>query len=250
MGVLIAYLLGILSAIKHKPHGKRDAFATGQEHNPSPSPVVIFNPPPTLTDEERAEKERQKRREKFRTGLEVAGFIVLFFYTTFNGFMYWEMRKATEAAKRALEVTERAYINAGIPTAYTYSLKDNAPQNQGRVMIPIENAGHIAARNLTCYADEERVLGSKVIHSASVILCEEGTWIPPGTGSYAFGVPLLDFQPNEMREIKSGREEIRLAGKIVYDDGFGTKDESYFCFVSDPTIPSEWKVCKIIFPPK
>lgn len=156
-----------------------------------------------------------------------------------------EMRKSTDAMNRALEITERAYLNVGTPAMYIYSATEGAKQDRARVMVPIENSGHIPAKNLTCYVHEARVVNSKIVHSTDVVLCEEGIGIPPGAGHFNIGVPLLNFGLDEMREIKSGRERVRIVGKIRYDDGFGTMDESYFCFSSNPTIPSEWQSCSL-----
>lgn len=84
MGILIAYLLGILTATKSEYHNRsnnQQAANSRESKTPLDSPLSVICLPPTLTDEEAAEKKKNKGRKTVKFWTQIATLIVLCVYT-------------------------------------------------------------------------------------------------------------------------------------------------------------------------
>lgn len=120
MGILIAYLLGILTASKPKDHHashNADSSNTPQRQSPSNGPLSVLCTPPTKSEEESAEGKKRKRRETIKFRVELIGAFVLVIYTAFTILMWRANKKSADAAKSAadtareqLELSERPWI--------------------------------------------------------------------------------------------------------------------------------------------
>jgi len=193
MYALLAYILGLLTGIKNQPHRKPDAAASRQENPQSqPSPIVITYSHPPLSDEEIAENKKQKRREKFKSRLEVGGLVVLIIYTAFTGFIAWETKEATKATKIAadaatkaantaqtqLEMSERPWVKAEIVSVgpITY---DDQKRMKIQFAIKIKNIGHSPAINVNIFTTiKDRMFPSDPIEQQEK-LCAGAKTIKP-----------------------------------------------------------------------
>ncbi|HEV7676789.1 MAG TPA: hypothetical protein VGQ12_19840 [Candidatus Angelobacter sp.] len=148
---IIGFILGLLTRIKNQPEGKPATHKSEQQNTQADSrPIIVTYSPPALTDQERAEKEDEKRRNKLKFRLEVAGFIVLTLYTGFTGFMYWEMKESTKTAKRQFDMSERPWVTADLVSVgpITY---DDPKRVKIQFAIKIVNIGHSPAINVNIF---------------------------------------------------------------------------------------------------
>jgi hypothetical protein len=226
-----------------------DAQSGSAETNVPPAPSIP-DLPPTKTHCEITCKTEKTWWDKIKPLVEIVGIGLLAIYTFYTIKMYRATKESADAAqvsadtaKRALEITERAYVNLGSPISYAHGITGHTYPTETVLMVPLENSGHIPATLKACNVHMIRFLQGKAFHSANVVLCEESMSLPPGSGHFTMAIPLLDFLQNEMREIKSGREQIEIEGAIRYDDGFGVTDNFHFCLFSNKTIPTGWGLC-------
>ena len=114
MGILIAYLLGILTAKKTFPDShKSQRLPAGQG--------CVICVPPVDSKEEETEKKNIKRRKTITFRVEMASAFVLFIYAVFTALIYCATKKAADAAKSAadtaskqLELAERPWVDTAI----------------------------------------------------------------------------------------------------------------------------------------
>lgn len=120
MGILIAYLLGILTTIKPKNQDGSQLHQSPEQpqgHSLPNGPISVMCVPPPLGDAEKAEKKKKKRRETIKFWLENFGAFILFGVFAFTILTWCATKKAAEAAKESadatwkqLELSERPWI--------------------------------------------------------------------------------------------------------------------------------------------
>lgn len=116
MGIIIAYLLGILTAFKPKYHDACDntySSDASQRQSPSDRPISVMCIPPAESNEERAKKKKKERRKTVKFWVEVVGIFILFVYTSFTILIWWANKKSADAAKSAADTSlasERGWI--------------------------------------------------------------------------------------------------------------------------------------------
>ena len=105
MGVLIAYLLGILTTSKsknhHAGHRSNSSDAT-QEQSPSDRPLSVVCIPPTESIEEKAKKEKKDRRETVAVVAEIVSAAILLLYFGVTILIWNANKKAADIASRQL----------------------------------------------------------------------------------------------------------------------------------------------------
>jgi hypothetical protein len=104
MGVLIAYVLGILTAIQSKYHdgSSNHETSTSQQYKHSPNgPLAVVCIPPTPTKEEETEKKKYKRRKTILYRVKIGSLIVLFIYAGFT-ILIWCVMKGQLTEMQAL----------------------------------------------------------------------------------------------------------------------------------------------------
>src|SRR5690242_9479428 len=112
---LLAYILGLLTGIKNQPKSSQITDKTQQQNTDADhGPIVVTSALPPLSDEERAEKKEKQHQNRNKYRLQIAGFIVLTFYTAFTGFMYWEIKESTKTAKRQFDASERPWVTVDL----------------------------------------------------------------------------------------------------------------------------------------
>lgn len=165
MGVLIAYLLGLLTAVRDKNDSRKNSTqeTAANQCKPVPNvPIPIVSIPPAPTDQERANKKKEERRKTVKFWAEIAGIIVLAVYTAFTAAMYFATKKSADAAKTAGEIAEfsqrpwikivdvKAKGNAAIPTltfqGFGYGFFPNGrKQVTFQLGVSSKNIGHSVA---------------------------------------------------------------------------------------------------------
>ncbi len=114
MGLFIAYLLGILTAIKPKNQDR-----SSHQTSPNPQtcqhsvngPLSVICIPPTPSSEEEADKKKQERRKTIKFRVEIAGALILLVYAFFTILIWCASKKSADAAKSAA-VTAANNLNA------------------------------------------------------------------------------------------------------------------------------------------
>jgi hypothetical protein len=130
MGMLIAYLLGILTATKPEDYDRdRDKgianFHEGQSFPQGPISVICL--PRTRTDEEQAEKKKDKRRKAMSFWIRIAGFVVLAIYAGFTILIWSANKKAADATVRAADsqvAANRAWIVPDSPPQHKQVIEE------------------------------------------------------------------------------------------------------------------------------
>src|SRR5258708_9125242 len=110
MGVLIAYLLGVLTAVRRKNQDRKHVdHETHKDCKRFPVPLPIVNVPVAQSDQERTKQEKKECREKWKFRGEIGGLIVLTVYAVFTIATWWQVKKSTDAAVRNFQTDERAW---------------------------------------------------------------------------------------------------------------------------------------------
>ena len=122
MGLLIAYLLGILTAVKREDDGSSRSKQTtlpGQSHPLPDGPLSVVCVPPTLSNEEAAEQKKQKRHRTITFWVQIATLVVFCVYAGFTIAIWSANRESASAARDGVIVArdslvagQRAYVIA------------------------------------------------------------------------------------------------------------------------------------------
>lgn len=149
MALLIAYLLGIWTAMKSKNKNRDDINQAAKQGNEQPSvngPISVMCLPPTLTDQERAEQKKKKRRETIKFSVEI---MTLVFFTIYTGatILIWCVTKnAAETSKTALTVEHRPWI--GPEHGPSVTLKVSSDEIEPSTFLSVRNYGSSVALNM------------------------------------------------------------------------------------------------------
>jgi hypothetical protein len=102
MGILVAYLLGILTALNPKHHNGSSDHNSTDYHNRQHTidgPIVCI--PAAKSVEEKTENEKKNRRETIKFRVEIVSAIVLFVYAGLTAVIAFYSIRAANAAKKA-----------------------------------------------------------------------------------------------------------------------------------------------------
>src|SRR5438094_3723839 len=105
MGMLIAYLLGILTTIKPEDQnrGRDSRIPDSHQSQPFPQgPISVVCIPRTLSDQEQAEKKKSKRRKSAAFWVQVGSLILLFVYAGFTILIWRSMKKDNDLSRQQL----------------------------------------------------------------------------------------------------------------------------------------------------
>jgi hypothetical protein len=112
MGTLIAYLLGILTAIKPEDeNGGQDSQGTdsGKCQSPPHRPLSV-GISPTLSEEERAKRKKKGRQKTISFWVRIAGLIVLLVYAGFTILIWRANKKAADTAHDTMILGYRPWL--------------------------------------------------------------------------------------------------------------------------------------------
>jgi hypothetical protein len=248
MGMLIAYLLGILTAItpedQHRRHNAKSSDSSEGQPFPNRTLSVVCIPP-TLTDEERTEKKKKKRRKTIIFWIEIASLIVFFVYATFTILIWRANKKSADAAtiasnaateslketRKQFQLDQRPYV-----AVFAFQMIDKtnkaAPAVKGRplvVGIQIKNVGKSPALNTITHrhlifgeSNIEQFRGEPPDTEKIGNVIAQGEWVT------TTAVSIKDTFANETADISrdeivmwDGTSPIIVFGRITYEDTFG-----------------------------
>lgn len=252
MGFLIAYLLGILTAVHPKnDHSSRTHTPANKSScDPFPDrPISVVSIPPPQNDEEKAKEKNKRRRETVKSWAEIIGAFILGIYAGFTILMWHEMRTSTEAANRNFRRDERSWMafkfvegnmtfTIGkpflVPTEITNTGKTPAKNVHGNIVVGILKKGeHLDFIYTPGHANYAVTAGTifpngKIVESFEAIKHGQER-----AEAIIFTAPLKD-------EIFSGQSFIVVHGRIAYNDIFGIEHWTTYCrYVLHPELISE-----------
>ena len=232
MRVLIAYVLGILSAIKNQPKtAPPHNESKNQDTNTSHNPIIVTCMLPSISDEEKAAKSEEGTRNRRKFRLEKAGFIVLLFYTFFTGMMYLANKKAADAAtesakaardavkladdtrkanEREVQLEQRAWI--------TFEQWRIVPVNQTlSVILEYSNAGKTPAFNVWIYQNLKVLPVGKTPNFNDTPQQRQGIITAGPKRELAWiNYPISQ----DIADIAAHKKEMFIYGTIWYNDAF------------------------------
>ena len=143
MGILIAYLLGVWTAVKSKSQHidrEQSTYANNHQVFPNDGPISVVCIPPPLSDTEKNKKQKTERRETIKFRVEVAGVVLLSIYAFFTILIWWANKKAADATNRA--------ANSEVAANRAWIVPDFPPQDKkaiSEVNLEWHNAGKTPA---------------------------------------------------------------------------------------------------------
>jgi hypothetical protein len=240
MGILIAYLLGILTASDPKHQDRNAHYATPNSQSAQHRPdglISVICIPPTPTGEEEAENKKTKRRATIKFRSEIGGIVILLVYTFFTGFQTLLLRQQNIGIFAASMPAESPR-----PTPFSGDLDLLRHQgvsiyfgNVGKVTSPkLFVEGQLTRQKITTYES----IGQTENRSLNATAILPYTQMPNGVSGFFPGAnPHLsfdtsDFTQNDIDEVIAGREVVEIRGHSLYNNGFwfGTVEEN-FCFL-------------------
>lgn len=240
---------------------------------PRPQPVIRaeLQLPPAITEKYAAAQHEEQRIETKKLDLEhrkfrierrklivegiVAAGVAL---TLFTAYHQWKaMLESNKITREALEITERAYLNAGFPVLHL---------DKATVWVPIENSGRLPSRDVGITATTMHFEFGGT-DPAKTFSMSDFTWggpgdmtsVPPGKGYFGVTIPISKLSPEaaawavQAEGIKNGRRPLHVSGTIEYNTGFTSstgspkRDTFRFCFQYRPEPEPRWETCPIIY---
>ncbi len=215
MGIFIAYLLGILTAIKSKDRkGDRECGASDTDKNQSlPSgPISVICLPRTYSNQEQAENEKKNRRDAISFWVGIGSLAVLSVYAGVTILIWCTMEGQSKLLRQQLEGTEAAVMK--VETGFNLSDEDR------NVTLSLTNVGRVVARDIAVNLQitrrslpDERIL--EVLPPWTIIVHELGP-TDPRTGE----LHSLDITSQQLRDIMDTTETVRIDGELSYNNGF------------------------------
>jgi len=251
MGILIAYLLGVLSSVGRKNSNSHNihTHADGGNRQTLPDgPISVVCVPPAKTDEERAKQKKSNRRKAIKFWAEIVGLIVLAIYTAFTGVTYWQIKKSAKEATEQFRADQRAWI------AISVTSDRPKPGKFFPIKMEIKNTGKTSAENgQMCVVMEDGDIDPYRDITDKDLCFLFGLMPPVGVGGgtiYMFNKTmkskLSPLTAEDVAELESGKATVRIRGKLTYSDVFGCKHWLEFCYNRIVSINNEvdWLGCE------
>jgi len=234
MGILIAYLLGILSTMKSKEQHSSPDNHSARSPNQQPlinGPISVVCIPPTLSDQERAEKKKKCRRETVKFWVEIVGAVMVFGYL-FVTVLIWC------ANKQIAKDTHQSVVNADNnfkldqrPWLGVLEMDTTIPSRESmKVKVEFVNSGKLPAlkEHLGLQADCYPV-GHKPTIKYTEDTKDEGAIILPNQHFFAASETSALCSEKNFALFKEGKASLTVLGTIWYKDAFATPHTTEFC---------------------
>jgi hypothetical protein len=263
MGILVAYLLGILAATKAKYQNRAedDQTSNSSEYHSFPNrPISVMCIPPTLSDQDRAENKRKKRRKTVAFWVQIFSLVFLVIYAGVTVLIWFSTKTAAEAAKSAARTAHDELVKVnrpwvgidGTPTLLQIKIGQSI---EADILATVKNFGTAPALHVNMIAMVPAYLKgqimSDVIKRADATMCAlvENQSRPPKDERNFFD-PLgpYIFPANSIQEKLSSRSgpgqgqigtelSFDIIGCISYVDQFNeVVHHTHFCFMSGTSI--------------
>jgi hypothetical protein len=179
----------------------------------------------TLTADMVAEARRQAEASRQQSARDAAASLEL-------------ARKSLEESKRALEVSQRAWLGFYSATNYTPE-----PGVRGIVHVTIGNSGRLPAtaakiwmNSQTKRYDEPGLEPEEPSGIISLAVIHPGY---PQTSP----IEIYPLSSDQIEAVKKGVLIIYIVGVVSYDDGFGRNRRTLFCIYHQPGDKAGWNLC-------
>jgi hypothetical protein len=220
-----------------KSENKTAAVDCETEHQHRHVKPIVLQIPQTVLEEYRCRDQEHRRAEKTAKSLAWGTLGVILAYTLFSGGMWLAMLAANRNAGHALEVSQRAYVSLGRPDgklAELFSPDDH--QGKTKIVLYFTNSGNIAASRFFVVSYRQRRNERQITVQIQHIerWKDLGPRAPGGiveryggpdlgarsVGRFLLG-PAYDLSPDELTDVKTGKEALVVQGSFEYCDGFG-----------------------------
>ena len=282
MGMLIAYLLGILTAINSEGHNEgRDRRVSNSHEGQSfpQGPLSVVCVPSTLTDREQTEKKKNRRRKAISFWVRIASLALLALYAVVTILIWCATKKDADAARSAaetatrqeafLEVSQRPWVEISLadpPIDQQQSVPPTIPINPRQPLlqevsysfnIMLKVYGNTPALQSYTKMQPEFVslpnqvnVGLQNIPIPANRSCAQDAKWEVGrhayfpTGSYRDFSNRFIADTGDMKKLMARQDALFWIGCVRYEDGFQRRYQSNFCFYwSASETPWGWARC-------
>jgi hypothetical protein len=221
MSILIAYLLGILTAIQGKDKsrsGVEQHARNDSDHSFPDRPISVVCVPPTLSNQDRANKEKQDRRKSLKFWVQVVSLIILAVYAGFTIAIWWKMKEANKISRDNFVSAQRAFVSFSPNVQPFYATTKGSPKLAWEFQVPMRNSGTTPTDQLQDHIFI-KVLPNILPDSFNFQDFEEGrrsTIAPQDHISYVTDT----VSSEDMSNIKAGNKYLYIYGWARYHDKF------------------------------
>jgi hypothetical protein len=249
MGMLIAYVLGILTATKPAPTSQKC------DHLPN-GPFSVISIPPAPTEEEKAQQKKRRRRKTILYRVQIGSLAVLFIYAVVTTLIWRANTRVAEDthqsvvnADRNFRIDERAWM------AFKFMEGNLTLTLDKSFLVPTElvNVGKTPAKNVhgnivVGVFKKGEPLDFTYTQGHANYGVQAGTIFPTGKIDESFEAirhgpknaePII-FTALLKDELFNAKSFIVVHGKITYNDVFGKEHWTTYCrYVFHPDLISE-----------
>lgn len=180
-----------------------------------------------------------KRFQRISVVIQSVSFLALLAYTGVSCLMWREMQKSNEAARKSLEISERAWV--GVFSVDPFSVKPVGKE----IRATIRNSGRSTATNIQTTLNLIESTNPKAPDmmdldgSITVIRKSKATLIPGA--DYSVAIIIDDHVRALFDQAKVPGIFWYFGGRLDYFDGFRYRYEK-FCYVNDGAV--RWDACE------
>lgn len=222
------------------------------DDKPGPNHSPKANVPPTDRDSTKTKEEKEYRLNQIRFLVEIFTLVAIAFYGWVAYWQWDEMRKSTDAAKRAADVTEatlksvtdsshldqRAWI--GINWIGPLSLE---PNKKATIPTWVKNSGKTPALDVDVRVQIDILPSAQKFRPRYGENASSGKRVfQPQVTEHLVVTTRIELGENEIRSLEKGHTVAYASGKFTYSDIFGNSHFTEFCWYYRPTI-REFSFC-------
>ena len=228
MEILVAYLLGILTAFKPKNHyTDRNPYPNERPKTQTPSdrPVAVMCVPPAESDEERTNRKKKERREKIKFRVEIFSAITLFCYFGVTTLIWLTAQKQTTLMRQQVVGTQGALIALASPT-WT-----NETNRFHFVFLNTRSGAGVVTGSIIAFSatfQRESLPDRKPIGKPWTTQFSNEPVAP--RGQYEFDQSMPYDIPKTDGANWPGKEGLSIDAHYIVDNGFGDISSEYRCF--------------------
>ncbi len=256
MGMLVAYILGILTASKSK-HQPVDYDLSDPQHRQTPSakPLAVMCIPQTESDEERTKKKKNERRKTTKFWVEIVSAFILLGYFGATILIWSANKKAADSAEKSLGLAQNQFrmdqrpwlsplprpaIKVDGQTLAFWFDKDGRSE-VAAVAVDLHNSGKSPAVYVTTTAMEFKIGPIEKVQE------EVKAYVPNFTGYDAMIMPNTGVTPESNKKwlsqdawarLQDGTWELYVVGGVRYQDVFApplaVPYETTYCYQVSP----------------
>lgn len=253
---IAGFLLGLLTRVKRERNNEASTRKSPQNNMDGEfNPIVLSYTPAPLSEEEKADKRDEKRRAKRKSRIELAGFIVLCFYTFFTGFMAWEMKESTDASQKAATAArDSADIQSALIKGENAARCSLHPEIIPDVLtLEFTNSGKVAARSFHAVLKLTQITLPKerLVGVAQPFDVTADRIYPTASVTKTFSD--VGFTPRARESLLQTRLMLKIEGSMQYDDGFGQVVHEPICFsrvagqpIGTGSVQETWLPCDVV----